>query len=187
MASRPGRRAVQATARSRLAGGVALAVVVASLVVGGCTSGATPRSSAAGSPGSGAPATPKATVHAPSHVPGASTPAQVNTPWGRIWEGLPNAFPRVAGAEPTQTGSASPTSATLNVPTSAGTVKDVTSFYRSALAAAGYSVSVDGPLENGGYTVSAMGSAGCAAQVSVAPLGSTITVTVLYGAACPFD
>jgi hypothetical protein len=59
--------------------------------------------------------------------------------------------------------------------------------YRSALEAAGYSVSVDGPLEDGGYTVSATGSAGCAAQVSVTPLGGSITVTILYGASCPFE
>ena len=58
-------------------------------------------------------------------------------------------------------------------------------FDRSALGAAGYSVSVDWPLEDGGYTVSATGRAGCAG--SRAPVGSSITVTVLYGAACPFD
>jgi hypothetical protein len=40
------------------------------------------------------------------------------------------------------------------------TVEDVMPFDRSALGAAGYSVSVDGPLEDGGYTVSATGQAG---------------------------
>lgn len=119
--------------------------------------------------------------------PGTSLPAQADTAWGRIWEGLPASFPQVAGAEPTEVGGGEPTSATLDVPTTAGTIDVIVSFYRSALEAAGYSVSVDGPLENGGFTVSAMGSSGCAAQVSVEPMGGSITVTVLYGAACPFD
>jgi hypothetical protein len=119
--------------------------------------------------------------------PGASLPAQADTAWGRIWEGLPNSFPQAAGAEPTEVGGAEPASATLDVPTTAGTVDAVVSFYRTALEAAGYSVSVDGPLENGGFTVAATGSSGCAAQVSVEPMGSSMTVTVLYGAACPFD
>lgn len=59
-------------------------------------------------------------------------------------------------------------------------------FYGTAIAAAGYSVSTDGTLENGGYTISATGQSGCALQVAVTPLGGSIAVTVLYGAGCPF-
>ncbi|HXI45313.1 MAG TPA: hypothetical protein VNH13_03350 [Candidatus Acidoferrales bacterium] len=125
-------------------------------------------------------------VPGPSATPAGTPPAQTDTAWGRIWEGLPAGFPAFPGAEPTETG-AGPASATLDIPTSAGTITDVVSFYRSALETAGYSVSVDGPLENGGYTIDATGAAGCAAQVSAEPLGSSLTVTVLYGAACPFE
>lgn len=146
-----------------------------------------------GSPGSSGgigespAATPGPTAGGSSPGPAASLPSQADTGWGRIWEGLPSDFPAFAGAEPTEVGGTEPTSATLDVPTRAATVDQVVSFYRSGLGAAGYSVSVDGPLENGGFTISATGPAGCMAQVSVEPLGSSITVTVLYGAACPFD
>ena len=158
------------------------------LVVAGCGPGATPSLPAATpttvpSPPPGSTPTP---VPGTTEGPAVTPPAQTDTPWGRIWEGLPAGFPAFPGAEPTETG-AGPASATLDVPTSAGTITDVVSFYRSALETAGYSVSVDGPLENGGYTIDATGTAGCAAQVSAEPLGSSLTVTVLYGAACPFD
>lgn len=58
--------------------------------------------------------------------------------------------------------------------------------YRSALEAAGYSVSVDGPLENGAYTISATVRPGARRRFR-SLLGGSIMVTVLYGAACPFD
>lgn len=151
---------------------------------------------ACGTGTSGPTSTPQASspaLQTPTPVPGgaspspiASLPPQADTGWGRIWEGLPTGFPHFAGAEPTEVGGTEPTSATLDIPSSAGSVSAITSFYRSGLEAAGYSVSVDGPLENGATTISATGPAGCATQVTVAPLGGSITVTILYGAACPF-
>lgn len=161
------------------------AILVIALLLAACGSGPS------ASPAQPTPTTPAST---PTPVPGATSPSpaaslptQADTDWGRIWEALPAGFPEFAGAEPTEVGAGGPTSATLDVPTSAGTVDQVVSFYRSALEAAGYSVSVDGPLESGGFTISATGPAGCMAQVSVEPLGGSMTVTVLYGAACPFD
>jgi hypothetical protein len=175
-------------ARSRLA-----RLLPVALLVAGCAAGTSPATSPGAPPagpaispaGSAASTTPAQSPANPS--PNASLPAQADTSWGRIWEDLPATFPRPAGAEPTEVGGTEPTSATLDVPASAGTAEDVVSFYRSALGSAGYSVSVDGPLENGGYTISAAGSGGCATQLSVAPLGGSLTVTVLYGAKCPFD
>lgn len=151
------------------------------LLVAACGPGPTASPTPAATP------TPVPGAASPSARPAASLPTQADTSWGRIWEALPTAFPRFGGAEPTDVGDREPSSATLDVPTRAGTVGEVVSFYRSALERAGYSVSVDGPLENGGFTISAAGPAGCSAQVSVEPLGGSTTVTVLYGAACPFD
>lgn len=176
MPSRPSRHAV-----TRIAG-LPRILVLTAVVVAACGPGPTTAPSA-----SNPAATPTPIPGAPSQTPAASLPAQADTSWGRIWEALPAGFPRFAGAEPTDVGGSEPTSATLDVPTSAGSAADVMSFYRSALEAAGYSVSVDGPLEDGGYTISATGPAGCAAQISVVPLGGSITVTMLYGAACPFE
>ena len=160
------------------------AVLAAVFVATACGSGAalTPPPGGVTAPA----ATPTPVPGGASASPVASLPTQADTTWGRIWEGLPTGFPHFAGAEPTEVGGSEPTSATLDVPTSAGSVPAITSFYRSGLEAAGYSVSVDGPLEDGTYTISAAGPAGCAAQVTVAPLGGSITVTILYGAACPF-
>jgi hypothetical protein len=180
MRSRPPRRAL----------GRAPALLLAPLVIAisacGVAGSAPPSQPAGGSAGPGTSAGQSTSPAASEPGPGPSTPAQADTAWGRIWEGLPAAFPQVAGSEPTEVGNPEPASATLDVPAGGG-IDSVVSFYRSALEAAGYSVSVDGPLENGSFTISATGSAGCAAQVSVEPLGSSITVTVLYGAACPFD
>lgn len=154
------------------------------VVLVACGPGASPSATPQPSASPGATPTPVPGTASPS--PRAGLPPQASVSWGRIWEGLPTGFPRFAGAEPTEVGGTEPTSATLDVPTSAGTPSEVMSFYRSSLQAAGYSVSVDGPLEDGAYTISAGGPAGCAAQVTVAPLGGSITVTILYGAACPF-
>jgi hypothetical protein len=172
-------------------------LLVPCLVVGLVACG--PDSSPSATPGaaspsagvsSGAPGpspTPTPVPGSSSAAPTGTVPPQADTSWGRIWEGLPANFPHFAGAEPTEVGGNEPTSATLDIPTSAGTVEDVVAFYHSAIEAAGYSVSDDGPLENGGYTISATGQGGCALQVSVDPLGGSITVTVLYGAFCPIE
>jgi hypothetical protein len=165
---------------------VLLTIPILTIAFGVAFAACGPGATTASSPTAPASATATPTpVPGTSIAPGATQPGQTDTAWGRIWDALPTGFPSFAGAEPTETGAA-PASATLDVPTSAGTIADVVAFYRSALEAAGYSVSVDGPLENGSYTIDATGTAGCAAQVSVEPLGSSITVTVLYGAACPF-
>ena len=59
----------------------------------------------------------------------------------------------------------------------------------SALTAAGFSIeSVEGPSEDGSYTLNAVGpDPACLAQVRVVPLSGTTNVVVLYGAACPFE
>jgi hypothetical protein len=118
--------------------------------------------------------------------PGLVSPAtQSDTAWGRIWDALPPAFPLPPDAVPTETREG-PASASLAV----GAAPQTTvSFMQSALTAAGFSIeSVEGPSEDGSYTLNAVGQdPACLAQVRVVPLSGTTNVVVLYGAACPFE
>ena len=120
-----------------------------------------------------------------SPTPTATPPSKTKTSWGVIWDALPRGFPTPPAAVPTDTGDPEPASATLAVPTAAAAT---TEWYRSALPKAGYSIeSVNGPYENGGYVVDAVGaSPDCRVQVSLARTGTTTTVTILFAAACPF-
>jgi hypothetical protein len=59
---------------------------------------------------------------------------------------------------------------------------------RSDLEAAGYgTVSQSGPLEDGSWTLESVGSAGCRVLTTVGLLGGLTHITVLFGAACPFN
>ena len=122
----------------------------------------------------------------PGTTPAPTPPGQTDTPWGRIWDGLPAGFPAWPGAAPTETG-AGPASALLDA--GPADAHEVASYYESALGVAGYAtVSMDGPGEEGSWEVNAAaGEAGCHVLVTVAPLGGSTIVTVLFGADCPFD
>jgi hypothetical protein len=166
-----------------LAGGLAACAPAAAGPSG--TSG-TP-STSSGSPTSsvfGPTSIPTSAYH-PSPSPPATLPSQTRTSWGVIWDALPRGFPAPPAAEPTDTGDPEPASAALAVPTTAAATKE---WYRSALPAAGYTVAdVNGPYENGGFVIDAVGApAGCRVQLSLARTGTTTTVTILFGAACPF-
>lgn len=153
-------------------------------------------SATAGSPAPASPSTP-ASVPAveptpvptsafhPTLSPAPTLPSKTKTAWGPIWDALPRGFPGPPAAEPTDTGDPEAVSATLAVPTVAGSTAD---WYRSAFPRAGYSIeSINGPYENGGYVIDAVGvSPACRVQVSLARTGTTTTVTILFGAACPF-
>jgi hypothetical protein len=140
------------------------------------------------SPAGGSP-TPELTP-----VPGGSTaaspglvspPTQTDTAWGRIWDVLPPAFPLPPDAVATETREG-PASASLAVGAAPQTTA---SFMQSALTTAGFSIeSVEGPSEDGSYTLNAVGpDPACLAQVRIVPLSGTTNVVVLYGAACPFE
>jgi hypothetical protein len=166
----------------RLASAVALASAV--LVLAAC---AQPGSSGDGQP-SGVAATSPAAIATPAPSPSigpeATLPGQTDTAWGRIWDGIPYWFALPTGAEPTETGGG-PASAVVDIgPVDPAAEATVT---RGALQLSGMTASIDGPLENGSYVVSATGTPGCAVQVTIEPLGTTIIETVLYGAACPFE
>ncbi|HET9344228.1 MAG TPA: hypothetical protein VFO05_00895 [Candidatus Limnocylindrales bacterium] len=169
----------------------AVLLLVASLAVAAC--GSAQPSPTPATPGAPTPAGPSPTSEL-TPVPGGSTaaspilvspPTQTDTEWGRIWDALPPAFPLPPDAVPTETREG-PASASLAV----GAAADTTAgFMESALTAAGFSIeSVEGPSEDGSYTLNAVGpDPGCQAQVRVVPLSGTTNVVVLYGAACPFE
>jgi hypothetical protein len=127
---------------------------------------------------------PTSAFHA-SASPAATPPSKTKTAWGVIWDALPRGFPTPPAAEPTDTGDPEAASATLAVPRAAASTAE---WYRSALPPAGYSIeSINGPYENGGFVIDAVGaSPACRVQVSLARSGTTTTVTILFGAACPF-
>jgi hypothetical protein len=154
---------------------------------------------ACGSPGptsNGSPSASVATNEGPSltPVPGGSAatspPGSVaqtdtQTAIGRIWDGLPPSFPRIAGAVPIETRSG-PTSGTFAVGTP---VADAVATIKAGLAAQGLTVDAGSPLEDGSVVLQAQGATdpACKIEVRFTPLSGTITMSVLYGAACPFS
>jgi hypothetical protein len=168
----------------RSAAGFALAIALA-----GCTGAATSPTPAAPSTGNGEGTTPTPTARATgtgaaSARPAATPPTTTDTAWGRIWDGLPAAFPSYPKAEPAAAGDG-PASAILAVPAKAATAA---AWYRSALARAGYGIdAVSGPLEDGSLVIDATGSPpACHVEVSLVPHGGSSTATILLGAACPY-
>jgi hypothetical protein len=148
--------------------------------------GPTPRSTANAAPSVAPSLTP---------VPGGSTGARspsgsvsqtdTQTEVGRIWDALPKSFPRIAGAVPIETGSG-PTSGTFAVGTD---LASALATIRAGLTGLGYNVDVGSPLEDGTVVLDAGGGdePECRIEVRFTPLSGTITMAVLYGAACPFS
>lgn len=171
----------------RLVAGLALGLVL--LLVAACNAGAAPTSPSAtdgAARPTGAPPSPTASPSAtgPDLSPAPTPATQTDTAWGRIWDGLPAGFPTWPGATPTQTG-AGAASAVLDA--GSGTPSDIVTFYQSGLEGAGYStVSKTGPREDGSWELDATGAASCKVQVTAAPLGTSVIITILYGAGCPF-
>ena len=158
-----------------------LLVVVA--VVAACDpsrSTTTPASTAE----TGAPAASSSTRTAVAST-GGNQASQTDTDWGRIWDSLPNGFPRYAGSTPGDEAATGAASAILLVQTA--DAKGIATFFKTALENGGYRTDgLSGPLEDGGYVLDMTGpNAGCKLQVTAAPTGGLTTVKILYGAACP--
>ena len=127
---------------------------------------------------------------APTASPVAALPGKAETAWGPIWSGVPPWFPMPAGASPVEVGP-EPVSGAFDVPASSGDARAIAEFYRAALEAASMPLTptVDGPLEDGAFTVDAIsGTYGppCSIQVRSAPLGDMTRLTILYGAGCEY-
>ena len=113
---------------------------------------------------------------------GAAT--QSETAWGRIWDRLPDSFPLPQGAIATDAGEGT-VSGSFAIGASADQAAE---FMMARLQAAGYTFeSAEGPAEDGGMTLNAIAAAGCAVQIRLTPLSGTTRMTVMYGAACPFQ
>jgi hypothetical protein len=106
------------------------------------------------------------------------------TDWGTIHDALPPGFPRYPGSTPTET-RGGPASAVFDVPADVSTV---TTWLQGALEGAGFStLSLSGPSEDGSMEIESVGptTTQCRVRTTVAPLGSSTIVTILYGAVCP--
>jgi hypothetical protein len=122
----------------------------------------------------------------PATVTSAPPPAggTTQTDWGTIRDTLPPGFPRYPGSTPTETG-AGAASAVFDAPADVSTV---TTWLQGALEGAGFStLSLSGPAEDGSMEIESVGptTTQCRVRTTVAPLGSSTIVTVLYGAVCP--
>lgn len=182
----------RSSGRASLFGGL----LAATLIAAGCngdglgptSSAASPRSSATSPASAATPPraalTPVPGGSTPSPVVPSGTPTQTDTAWGRIWDAVPASFPRVAGSAPADS---------LAGPASAAFVVDagpaaVTATMKRLLDGAGYSTDQSGPLEDGSFVLDSTGAAaGCKVQTTLAPQAKSTLMTVLFGAACPFD
>jgi hypothetical protein len=161
---------------SRLATLAAFAV----LVLAACSQGAS-----SGSPGA-ASASPGAvgTAAIPDITIAPSLPSQTTTAWGKIWDAVPDSFLMPTGAQPATDTGEGPASSQLVV---AGDAAGIADGYISRLGDSGWTVSKDGPLEDGSIVVSATKDAGCKVQVTIKSIGDASLVAILYGASCPFE
>ena len=170
---------------------LALLGAALALLVGACAGSTT---SPAASPGTSAtPAATASQAAGPSLTPvpgGASTaPATpepslttTETAWGTIVDSVPGDFPVYPDATVTDA-AGGPVSGAWAVQATAGTVA---TWYRQALAAAGYSSNdLSGPLEDGSYTVDTKSDLPeCRIQTTARPQGDITLITVLFGAGC---
>jgi ABC-type glycerol-3-phosphate transport system substrate-binding protein len=163
-----------------------LALAVLALVtLAACAPGPTaePTNSAAASQ---PVATGSATAQTSPAATAVTLPGHSDTSWGRIWDALPPSFPAIPGAQPIEI-VGDPVSAAFDLPAAAGDAADVARAFVDALGAAGWTTTVDGPLEDGSFVVDgARAGTLCVARVQVKPLGGIVALTVLYGADCAF-
>jgi hypothetical protein len=130
---------------------------------------------------------PTTTASAPPPSVGVTTPlpGQSETSWGPIWNDVPDSFPvpiDAAVADPDH----GPVSGAWTVPIAAVSAVALAGYYRDALDEIGWGTGVDGPLEDGSYTVWSSNGYGCDTLTTILPRGSESLVTVLFGAGCPF-
>lgn len=115
--------------------------------------------------------------------PTVGPPSTTDTEFGPIWDALPPSFPIPADAVPTEPQGPASGAYALGMPTS-----QAQAFVVSGLTAAGWSVDVGSPLEDGTVVIEATGPAdGCRTEVRLTPRSGTVSMSVLYAASCPFS
>lgn len=182
---------------AHLPGRAVLAIALVTAIAAAC-------GAAASSAGPTAPPTQPATTPvptaaaptdpAPTKVPGgdgatpAPLPGTIETSWGTAWESLPAGFPLPPGLSPAEPGDPADelSSGAFVVERD---VDEVAEQARAALDGAGYSIeALGGPAEDGSLVVDAVGQdPACRIRVTVRPLGGLTLVSVLFGAACPWE
>jgi hypothetical protein len=176
---------------------MALALALA-LALGACSG--SPAVTPAASPGAGAAQTPAASTGARTTEPGADSPAPdasssappapvttpvstTQTPWGRIVDAVPAAFPVFPGAT---VADPPPDGAVSGAWVSKASVSEVATWYHDALLAARFAkVDVGSALEDGSRVIDVQGDLPeCKAQVTVKPQKDFTMISVLVGAGC---
>ena len=159
---------------SRLGLGLAAALLVAA-----CGPGAPRSGSSTPAPAGSVEPSPEA-----SNATAAAHAGQTDTDWGRIWDGVPEAFPVFPGATPADVAATEVASATFAL--EGVDARTVVGWMQTELERAMFATeALNGPLEDGSFVLESTGTSDCRVQVAVAPLGGLTTVNVRYGAACP--
>ncbi|HEX2626830.1 MAG TPA: hypothetical protein VHL56_07985 [Candidatus Limnocylindrales bacterium] len=161
-----------------------------------CSSPATPTATPAATQAPGASGAPASNGPGPTPVPAITpaptidvvptSPGQSQTSWGLIWNGVPDWFPvpiDAATADPDH----GPVSGAWSVPTADVAPIALAGLYRDALVENGWLANVDGPLEDGSYTIASIAAGNCQTLTTITPRGADSLVTVLYGASCIFE
>jgi hypothetical protein len=158
-----------------------------SLVVGACGFGA-------GAPSAPPSPSPTATIAPPETerpIPtdtfNPSLPRQSESEWGPIWDAVPASYPIPDGAVPADADHG-PVSGAYTVAKDVATPRAIGEFYRDAIEEDGFGgTGLDGPVEDGSFTVWSSNGYGCETRVTILPRGDESLITVLYGALCPFE
>ena len=163
------------TTTTRRSLGISLVACLAAVACGPSTPASI--SSAASPPVDASAGTPATSNQAP-------VAGQTDTDWGRIWDGVPEAFPVYPGATPADDAAIEVVSATFAL--DGADVRTVAGWMQAELERAMYATeALNGPLEDGSFVLDSIGTSDCRIQIMVAPLGGLTTVNVRYGAACP--
>ena len=171
----------------RRPGRLASSLALVSIFVAACGSGpsGTPSASSASLPASSAPAETDVALETEPVDP--NLPPTSETEWGTIWNEIPPSYPVPDGAKIADPDHG-PVSAAFTVATNVAAPRAIGEFYRDALEEDGFGgTGLDGPLEDGSFTVWSSNGYGCDSLVTILPRGAESLVTILFGAGCPFS
>ena len=113
-------------------------------------------------------------------------PSQSESVWGLIWDAVPGSFPVPTGATAADAPQQGPVSGAWTVPVADVSAPELAGYYRDALDENGWGTGIDGPLEDGSYTVWSSNGYGCETFTRILPRGDESLITVLFGSGCPF-